>query len=468
MIRHRVQGFLCLHSFTLALLSSGAFIASVVFFRATEVVVLNADANFTLYFFGVVMASMWFHRHLRGTARSYANLSLRDCLRLTGHQLMRLMLVMFAIAFVTKDVGVSRIFLTCFIGFVGVILFSANMFLPRLLGRIFATPTQRRTAIVANAEDALRLRGWLTRYAELGLDTVVGYIAEQPAKGDFPIPYLGAPSQLSELVGKEILDQVFIDQAEFQGPRSRKMVEQCERHGCRVRSFIHISALLPSPTAAFEHDGQYAFATVTPEPLQSPLNRVVKRLCDIAVAVPVVLFVLPPVLLVTAIFQRFQSRGPILYCQLRSGIDRRRFLIFKIRTMHLNDGSRVAQQARRGDDRIYAFGRFLRRTSLDELPQFLNVLRGEMSVSGPRPHLLEHDEAFAQVIGYYRKRHFVKPGITGLAQAKGYRGEVARPEILARRVRYDMHYIAKWSLLLDIKIMFSTIRQIFLPPRSAY
>lgn len=468
MIRHRIDGFLCLHSAVIAVLNAGVFLGVVTFFRMTPIIVLNENANFTLYFLGTLLASLWFHRHLRATARNYLNLSASACLRLTSHQLMRLMLVMFGIAFVTKDVGVSRIFLSCFIAVAGNVLFLANLYLPRLLVRIFATPTRRRTAIVASGADAVKLQAWLARYAELGLDQIVGYIAEEPVRTDFPLPYLGQPAQLEELVEKDMLDQVFIDQASFHGPRSRKMVAQCERHGCRVRSFINISTLLPSPTAAFEHDGQYAFATVTPEPLQSPLNRVVKRLFDIAVAVPVVVFVLPPVLLLTAIFQRFQSRGPILYCQLRSGIDRRRFLIFKIRTMHLSDGSRVAQQARRGDDRIYPFGRFLRRTSLDELPQFINVLRGEMSVNGPRPHLLEHDEAFAQLIGYYRKRHFVKPGITGLAQAKGYRGEVARPEIIARRVRYDMHYIAKWSLLLDIRILFSTIRQIVAPPHSAY
>jgi lipopolysaccharide/colanic/teichoic acid biosynthesis glycosyltransferase len=215
-----------------------------------------------------------------------------------------------------------------------------------------------------------------------------------------------------------------------------------------------------------EFAGGYVFAQSTPEPLDNPANRSAKRLLDLLVALPVVMLILPLVVLVTAVMQGLQAPGPVLYSQWRTGFNRRRFRIYKLRTMYVANPN-TALQATRGDSRIFPFGRFLRRTSLDELPQFLNVFSGEMSVSGPRPHLMEHDELFAQRIRTYRKRHLVKPGITGLAQMKGYRGEITQPSDILRRVRYDMHYVARWSLWLDVRIIVGTIRQIFFPPQSA-
>jgi lipopolysaccharide/colanic/teichoic acid biosynthesis glycosyltransferase len=206
----------------------------------------------------------------------------------------------------------------------------------------------------------------------------------------------------------------------------------------------------------------------TLEPLDNPLNRVLKRLLDIGVALPVVCLVLPPLTLVVWLMQRWQSPGPVFYRQLRSGLNRERFSIYKFRTMRADDARACAQQATATDSRVYAFGRFLRRSSLDEVPQFLNVILGTMSVSGPRPHLLEHDEQFGRLEHAYFKRHFVKPGITGLAQSKGFRGELLVSSDLANRVHYDELYVANWSLGLDLSILLHTVRQVISPPRSAY
>jgi lipopolysaccharide/colanic/teichoic acid biosynthesis glycosyltransferase len=171
-----------------------------------------------------------------------------------------------------------------------------------------------------------------------------------------------------------------------------------------------------------------------------------------------------------AVFQRLQSPGPIFYPQMRSGINKQRFNIWKFRTMNVAAQTKEQEriQATSGDSRVYAFGRFLRRTSLDELPQFINVLFGEMSVAGPRPHMIEHDEQFAKLLLNYYSRHYVKPGITGLAQSKGFRGEISEVSLLEKRVGYDLMYINQWSLLLDIKILFATARQVLFPPKTAY
>jgi lipopolysaccharide/colanic/teichoic acid biosynthesis glycosyltransferase len=138
--------------------------------------------------------------------------------------------------------------------------------------------------------------------------------------------------------------------------------------------------------------------------------------------------------------------------------------------MHQENGHAIneAKQATKGDPRVFRFGEWLRHTSIDELPQFLNVLRGEMSAVGPRPHLPEHDVLFHQHVDEYPMRHFAKPGITGLAQSLGYRGEITDVEVLRRRVRYDLEYINNWTLLLDIEIILRTIVQVLRPPKTAY
>jgi lipopolysaccharide/colanic/teichoic acid biosynthesis glycosyltransferase len=261
---------------------------------------------------------------------------------------------------------------------------------------------------------------------------------------------------------------VVFSQAEFSREAVAGIVSAVERAHCRVRFFVNMQSFFGGSPEKIEHNEHYAFAAATLEPLENPLNRVLKRVLDIVVALPVVLFVLPPLALVAWIMKGRQSPGPVFYRQLRSGLNRRRFSIFKFRTMHVGNAQRTAQQAAVNDSRVFPFGRFLRRSSLDEMPQFLNVLLGSMSVSGPRPHLLEHDVKFARLEHAYFKRHFVKPGITGLAQSEGLRGELIASCDLANRVRYDAHYVANWSLGLDVRILFRTIRQVISPPRTAY
>ncbi|MBL9208550.1 MAG: exopolysaccharide biosynthesis polyprenyl glycosylphosphotransferase [Opitutaceae bacterium] len=445
------------------------FLATMMLLPLLGVVTFNGEVNFGLYFFGVLAAMAWVHRNLSSESvkSRYGRLTKIETLRLTVHQMMRLMLAMFTLAFLTKDLAVSRLFLLTFLSVSGVFLLAANFYLPRILSFLFFRNTTYRTAVLASPEEAVRIGKWISKYRSLGVE-VIGYVSEKPAKVATTLPWMGRPDQLMDVVSKHAVDQVLLDQSCVSHTEARLITERCEQMGCRARCFVDITSMLPSASVAIERDERYAFASFTSEPLENPMNRAAKRLLDIAVSLPVVLFVLPAVLLVTAIMQRLQSPGPVIYRQIRSGMNRRKFYIYKLRTMHVDNGQHVAKQATRGDSRIYPFGQFLRRTSIDELPQFLNVLSGEMSVSGPRPHLTQHDEEFAQVISSYRKRHFVKPGITGLAQSKGFRGEIAEQSLLMKRVRYDTHYVAKWSLAMDIRIIFNTIRQIVMPPPSAY
>ncbi len=191
---------------------------------------------------------------------------------------------------------------------------------------------------------------------------------------------------------------------------------------------------------------------------RAPLNgreRALKRAMDIVLAT-MGLIVLAPLLALTVLFIKLDSRGPILFRQRRCGFDNREFIILKFRTMTVMEDAGPIVQAKRGDSRVTRVGRVLRRTSIDELPQLLNVIRGDMSLVGPRPHAMAHDDEYKSRINNYALRHHVKPGLTGAAQVKGLRGETSRLWQMEKRVERDLWYINNWSLALDIKIMAMT------------
>ena len=187
------------------------------------------------------------------------------------------------------------------------------------------------------------------------------------------------------------------------------------------------------------------------------------------VGAALLLVALSPVMLLIALAVRLDSAGPVLFRQTRYGFNNEEFTVFKFRTMRIDTANPAAalEQARRNDPRITKVGRFLRRTSLDELPQLLNVLKGEMSLVGPRPHAVAHNEQYSRIIDEYFSRHRVKPGITGWAQINGLRGETDTAEKMRKRVEYDVYYIDHWSLLFDIRILFLTLFVGFIN-RNAY
>jgi putative colanic acid biosynthesis UDP-glucose lipid carrier transferase len=168
-----------------------------------------------------------------------------------------------------------------------------------------------------------------------------------------------------------------------------------------------------------------------------------------------------------AIIIRMDSKGPLFFTQKRNGLNNKEFNCFKFRSMEINELADI-EQVSKNDSRITKVGKFIRKTSIDELPQFFNVLIGNMSVVGPRPHMVSHTNMYAERIDKFMVRHFIKPGITGLAQTKGFRGEVETDKDIINRVRYDIFYIEKWSLLLDIIIISKTISNVLKGDEKAY
>ena len=203
------------------------------------------------------------------------------------------------------------------------------------------------------------------------------------------------------------------------------------------------------------------------EPLMQFENRLLKRIFDICVSFLFVVTVYPFIYIIVGTIIKITSPGPIYFKQERTGSDGRIFKCIKFRSMKVNSDS-DKMQATQNDPRKTRFGNFLRKSSIDELPQFINVLKGDMSIVGPRPHMLKHTDEYSQVINKFMVRHFVKPGITGWAQVTGFRGETKELSQMQGRVEKDIWYIEHWSLLLDLRICIKTVRNAMGGDKQAY
>ncbi len=475
MLKNRQQGLLLIHGFVLVVWTVVLFLGWAWLLQATGIIMFSQPMNLPLYVASVFVAACWMQEASRNYASQLGMMDWMASLRLSRQQLLRVALVLFAVVFITQGIEVSRLFLGSYLLLLGISLVVANMYGPRVLGRLFFGGNVLRTVVLALDDQEDWLCRWVNQHRHLGLD-LVGYVGPKERQvptdnGRVPsIAWLGTPERLQHVLAEHQIAQLVVAPAGFDPRSCRQYIEVAEASGCRVRVLFPFGRVFHHHPLSVEQEGENACVTLTEEPLDNPVNGLLKRMLDIAISVPVVLFVLPPLSLVVWLAQRREAPGPLFHRQLRAGRNRQPFLIYKYRTMYQRtDRSDERVQATRNDSRVYPFGRFLRRTSLDEIPQFLNVLFGEMSVNGPRPHLLEHDTEFANLVGpVYHRRHFVKPGITGLAQSHGFRGEISSASVLHRRVHYDMLYIMRWSLLLDLKILVKTARQILFPPRTAY
>jgi putative colanic acid biosynthesis UDP-glucose lipid carrier transferase len=205
-----------------------------------------------------------------------------------------------------------------------------------------------------------------------------------------------------------------------------------------------------------EYLAELPILSLRPEPLEDMSNSIKKRAFDIIFSLLVIVFILSWLIPLLAIIIKLSSKGPVFFVQHRSGKDNKSFRCWKFRSLAVNADAHE-RQVTRNDGRITKVGRFLRKTNLDELPQFFNVLMGSMSVVGPRPHMLRHTEIYSKLLGQYMIRHFVKPGVTGWAQVNGFRGEIKREDQLRKRIEHDIWYLEHWSPWLDIRIIFLTV-----------
>lgn len=364
-----------------------------------------------------------------------------------------------------KRHAISRAFL---VG-LGVSLYSAllwsNAALPMLLAsRFFRKSRDLATLLVGPSHRVGALHQWLERKRLFGL-RIVGLVAT-----DAP-PYASVDGGL--LLGNlEQLDQV-LDATEFSqvisldlahAELSQLLLRKCEQRGLRLLIVNNFAEQIRHPIVCCVDEG-VNLITLHEEPLENPFNRLLKRILDLVIACAVIVLVMPWLTALVWIMHRLESKGPLWYRQKRSGLQNRPFEIIKFRTMHV--AADETRQATANDARVFPAGRWLRRFSLDEIPQFLNVFRGDMSVVGPRPHLIEHNRQFAEVLANYHFRSFIKPGITGLAQVRGFRGEARETVDISARLQSDLVYLENWSLSLDLGIVLRTMWQMIRPPRTA-
>lgn len=234
------------------------------------------------------------------------------------------------------------------------------------------------------------------------------------------------------------------------------LVREADRQLIRLKFIPDMGEVLSAPYTVSYLGGEFPMITLRPEPLEELGNRFKKRAFDLVFSSLVLIFIMSWLYPLMALLIKLESKGPVLFRQLRSGRNDKPFYCYKFRSMRVNDDSN-SLQATKGDPRITRLGRFLRKSSLDEFPQFLNVFLGNMSVVGPRPHMLKHTEEYRALIDKFMVRHFSKPGITGWAQVNGLRGETKETEDMERRVDHDIYYIENWSLMWDIRIIFLTV-----------
>lgn len=245
-----------------------------------------------------------------------------------------------------------------------------------------------------------------------------------------------------------------------------ELMHQSEKECIRFKIVPNLSVFI-TREVHIEYFGDLPILSLRTEPLDDVGNRIKKRALDIIVSFFVIVLILSWLVPVLGLLILLESRGPVFFSQLRTGKNKKNFYCLKFRSMEFNNEADI-KQATQNDSRVTKVGRFIRRTSLDEFPQFINVFKGDMSLVGPRPHMLKHTNDYSKIVDEYMIRQFLKPGITGWAQINGYRGEITNPEQIKMRVNKDLWYLENWSLWLDIQILFLTIYHVFKGNRNAF
>ncbi len=265
------------------------------------------------------------------------------------------------------------------------------------------------------------------------------------------------------------IDEVYCALDETSNIQINEIVNYCETYDI-VLKFIPNVTKLPVTNLQTDFYDYIPVLSVPKMPLHSSINIIIKRVVDILISVIVIIGILSWLTPFMYILIKLESKGPLFFIHKRNGVNYGEFKCYKFRSLRIEEGAIKKLHVTESDDRVTKIGRFLRRTSIDELPQFINVLKGDMSVVGPRPHIPRYTNSYAEKIDKYQfvYRHSVRPGITGLAQVKGFRGEIKSDEDIINRIKYDVFYIENWSILLDIKIIFDTFILLFKGQENAY
>ena len=321
------------------------------------------------------------------------------------------------------------------------------------------------------------LRGNLRRVVIIGLnqktDQLRKFFEDNPEYGynlkqifDLSGPDKASMEDCLDFIKNNNIDEIYSSVAELSNENLTKLTDFADNN-LKILKFLPDNKEIYTKRLDFTYYGFLPILSMRKIPIEEPFNKFIKRGFDIALALLIILGVLSWLTPLLGLIIKLESKGPVFFKQRRNGLDYKEFFCFKFRSMRPNPMAHL-HQVRKDDPRITRIGKIIRKTSIDELPQFINVLKGEMSVVGPRPHMVSHTHMYAERVDKFMVRHFIKPGITGLAQVSGYRGEVEDENHIINRVKYDIFYLENWSLLLDLKIVSQTIYNALRGEERAY
>ncbi|WP_298314725.1 exopolysaccharide biosynthesis polyprenyl glycosylphosphotransferase [uncultured Aquimarina sp.] len=411
------------------------------------------DLMFFVVFWIILSISLSFYKVYRFT-------KITEIIALLSKQMMIFVLLIFTYLYISK----SNIHWTSILGYFLWLFLALNVwriFLYEVFKKYrIITGSNYRKVVVIGAND-------VTKRLINFFDTMPGYGYRY--EGFFTDKLddnkLGSIDQSFEYIIEDEIDEIYCSVVELDNNDLKRFVEFCDVHMKNLK-FIPDNKELFSKNLYLNYYDLIPILSLREIPLDDPIKSWGKRFFDFMLALFVLLTILSWLIPILGLIIKLESKGPIFFSQNRPGIKEKGFFCYKFRSMYLN--SKSEDSASRNDPRITKVGEFIRRTSIDELPQFLNVLFGDMSVVGPRPHLWKQNELYGTKISKYMVRHLVKPGITGLAQVKGYRGGIESNEDIVNRTKYDIFYIENWSILLDLYIIVQTIANVFKGEDKAY
>ena len=381
--------------------------------------------------------------------------------------LITILVILFSTCLIFLNIGDSlATFLLLYYG-VSLLLFSLWRVIVRKCLKLYRSHGYnfKKVLIVGAGKNGLELSRIMKDDMGYGFN-VLGFFDDNVQLKTAIPDYLGMTHEVEDFVRTHEVDEIYCTLPGTQDEKIVRMMSYAEKHMIRFYIIPDFYRNVKK-SLVMEMLESIPLLSVRQEPLQSAHNRVMKRLFDCLFSACVLCLIFPILYIIVGALIKITSPGPILFKQRRTGLYGRDFFCYKFRTMHVNSDADI-KQAEKDDPRKTRLGNFLRHTNLDEFPQFINVLRGEMSVVGPRPHMLKHTDQYSALIDKYMVRHLVKPGVTGWAQVTGYRGEIKSLEQMEGRVKRDVWYIENWSFLLDIKIIVVTVINMFVGDKNAY
>lgn len=378
-------------------------------------------------------------------------------------QVVLYILVVEATLNITKTNVFSRSFLTY--SYIFLILFSAfwRVGLTYLLKYYRLRGGNYKKVIIAGyGKGPLELKKFFEMHPDNGY-RFMGFFDDNPKNGH---KVLGRVDEIEKFVLEKEVHEIYCSPYELSAPQVTRLIDFAEENLIRLK-FLPESNLIQARKMRIDFYDLLPVMILRPIPLDDVLNQFIKRVFDVFFSSIIVIFLLSWLVPLVAFLIKLDSPGPVFFIQKRNGRGNQPFDCLKFRSMRINEDSEI-KQATKNDERITKLGRFLRKSSIDELPQFINVLLGDMSVVGPRPHPIKLNEDYRSLIDRYMSRHLIKPGVTGLAQVMGYRGETSEPHQMKNRIKLDIFYVEHWSFWLDMKIIFLTVFKTFKGDKNAY